>query len=373
MIRIGHLLDRTVQWDHRVGVGQLIDRLPRDGFRSTPATIDPDVGRTFRALAQPVEVLPSLPGLIVLSGPSVARFVARRQIDLIHAWGMRSAVAARAVPQTPLVIHLFDPSEAACHVRLLRVMARREGFAVVCSTETVRRRLIEGGLAPEFSVTIRPGIDFALINRSQRGPLRDELGLTRDDFAVILPAPVTRTAGQFEASQAVAHLHQWTPNIRVIVPGGSPETRRIIRSLATFPRADVRVVSDPGVPFEELLTVSNALLVTPRGDISTTAIAWAMAAGVVVIGTAVHSVAELIANKLNGMLFKHVRGRSMFSPIASLLREHQWHRKVTETARGHAYEVFGLRRCIDQHVQVYGNVLAGKPPGEGIVDPAVVG
>ena len=91
-----------------------------------------------------------------------------------------------------------------------------------------------------------------------------------------------------------------------------------------------------------------------------------------VIGSAVHAVAELIANKLNGLLFKIEKGETMAIPVARLLQNRDAQRKVKVTARGQAYEVFGLRRFAEQHDRLYGNLLAGKPPGEGILDPAEV-
>jgi hypothetical protein len=47
--------------------------------------------------------------------------------------------------------------------------------------------------------------------------------------------------------------------------------------------------------------------------------------------------------------------------------------KAREVARGQAYEVFGLRRCIEQHMQVYENVMSERAPGEGIAESARVG
>jgi glycosyltransferase involved in cell wall biosynthesis len=126
------------------------------------------------------------------------------------------------------------------------------------------------------------------------------------------------------------------------------------------------------MPFEELVAIADALVVAAPGDTSTTAISWAMAAGTAVIGSAVHAVAELIANKLNGLLFKIEKGETVAMPVARLLQNRDGQRKVKETARGQAYEVFGLRRFAEQHDRLYENLLTGRAPGEGITDPALV-
>lgn len=371
MIRIGHLLDESAGWEQRVGIGRLVDRLPRDRFDNEVATLEPRVIPPFARDVKSIHVLTPLAGLSQLAAPAVGRFVTKHGIDLIFAWGVRAATAARALVRTPVVVHLFDPCTATRDVKLLRTISGRERFAVTCASEIVRRRLIEGGLAAELTATIRPGVDFNRINRYRRSSVREDLGLRQGDFVVIVPDPVTRSGGQFEACQAVANLHHVAPEIRLIVPGDSSEVRRIKRVLSTLPRSGVCVVPASRYGFEELVANADALLVTPRGDISTTAIAWAMGAGVVVVGTAVYSVAELIANKVNGLLFKCQRGRSMAAAIAACLRDHDSHRKVTEVARGQAYEVFGVRRYVEQCMQLCDNVMSGRPPAEGITDSSV--
>ena len=58
--------------------------------------------------------------------------------------------------------------------------------------------------------------------------------------------------------------------------------------------------------------------------------------------------------------------------VARLLQDRSSQDKCKEVARGHGYEVFGIRRFIDQHIRLYENLLSGVSPGEGITDSAVV-
>lgn len=370
MTLIGHLFDGSAGWQQRVGVSQLLDRLPSDRYTQTLATLDPIARQTLQPITRPVEILPNLGGLGALTGLAAARFIRRQRVELVHAWGVRAAAAARTTPDVPLVLQLFDPRIAQTRVRLIRTIARRQRFAVVCSCEIVRRRLIEGGLAPDLAVVIRPAVDFSRLNHYRRSSLRETLGLTRDAYVAIVPEPITRRDGQYDAVLAVVLKNSATRDLRIILPGDSREKRRIARLTGTIPPWDALVIPDHSPVFEHLLAVSDVLLVTPRGDTSTTAIAWAMAAGVAVIGTAVHAVAELIANKVNGLLFKQIPGRSMSPSIVHLLADRAAQKKVIETARGQAYEVFSLRRYAEQYRQLYANVLRGALPGEGITDSA---
>lgn len=371
MTHVGHLFDGSAGWEQRVGVSQLIDRLPPDLYAVSLAAVDPAARHALRCLNQPVDVLPGFRGIDALSAPPVARFAGRRQVNLIHVWGPHAAVAARALPGIPLVLGLFDPLVAAREVKRIRALARPERFAVVCSCEIVRRRLIEGGLAPELAVVIRPGVDFALVSRCRRGPLRDSLGISRDEYVAIVPEAATRTSGQWEACHAAVlrnHLHG---GVRIVLPGSSREQRRIARFINMLSLAPALVTPGDQYPFEQLLAVSDALLVTPRGDISTTSIAWAMACGAAVIATAVHATAEIIANKVNGLLFKQVPGKSMVASILRAFGDRESQEKAKEVARGQAYEVFSIRRYVEQTMRLYENVMCGAAPGEGIVDSAL--
>ena len=375
MTYVCHLFDASAGWEQHVSASQLLNRLPGDRYECFLAAIGSAAATSFPRLTRSVNVFPCIPGLDVMTAPWLARFIARQGVELVHAWGPKAAFAAKLAKSAgvPLVIELHDPRLAVREIRLLRSIAASKCFAVVCSCETVRRRLIEGGMAPGLCVVIRPGVDFSLINRSRNRPLREQIGLRPEDFVVIVPEPATRAGGQFDAFWAVKFLSLQTDRAKIIVPGESRERHRICRSAAGLPGPDMLVTPGREYLFPELVANADVLVVAAQGDISTTSIAWAMAANVAVIGSAVYAVAELIANKLNGLLFRRTPDESPALPVARLLRNREAQDKAKEAARGQAYEVFGLRRYIEQHMRLYDNVMSGAPPGEGIVDSAMTG
>ncbi len=372
MTHVGHLFDASAGWEQRIGVNQLLDRLPKDRYEHRLATVDPKTRSRLGSLLQSVEVVRPVLGLTALAGPAVKRFAADGATELIHAWGVRAAVAARTVMDRPLVLELFDPCIAVHEIKRIRTLAASGPFAAVCSCEIVRRRLLEGGLAPHLAVVIRPGVDFGLINQTQRSPFREQLGVNGDRLLALVPHPVTRTGGQAEAYWALSLRNSIRNDVRVIVPGHNQEVQRIERLAANIPGPSALVTTGHRYPFEQLVAVSDVLLVTPRGDLSTTSIAWAMAAGVPVVAAAVYSVAELISSRVNGLLFKQTPDRSMSATILRLLEDRPAQSKAAETARGQAYEVFGIRRYVEQHMRLYENLLAGAEPGEGLIDSAIV-
>ncbi|MBI4716922.1 MAG: glycosyltransferase [Planctomycetes bacterium] len=370
MTVVGHLVDPTLGWEQRLALEQLADRLPREACAQKVVALGSGGADRPPAVAGS-QRLPWLPGIPWLCAPPLARWLRREAVDVAHAWGLPAAMAARAAGSRALVVELFDPRLTAHDRKLLRTLCRPGNFAVACSSQTIRRRLIEGGVAPESCVVIRPGVDFALLTRVRRGPLRAGLGLSRNDMVMVTTEPDSRHGGHFEAFWAAELATYSLPSVRIIIPGWGREVERIRRFAATLPRPEVLICPGGRHRMEELIAVADVLVVAPRGDAPTTAIAWAMAAGAAVLGTADYCVAELIANKLNGMLFKPRPDESIAMSLVRLLKQHELFNSLRETARGQAYEVFGLRRFVDQHQRLYQNLLAGAPPDAGIEDSAL--
>ena len=314
----------------------------------------------------------------VLASPAVARFLAAARVDIVCAWGISAALAAwmalRALSgrRPALVLELFDPALGMADRKLLRVASGIGGLSIVCGSQIVRRRLIEAGVGPEFCAVIRPGVDFATINTIRRGSLRASLGIAPTETAVLLPEPVRRDEGTFSGFWAAVLLHELGEGFRIIVPGRSREVDRIRRLAAALPAAPRLLTPGPDVPFEHLVAIADVLLVSDRNEVPTTAIAWAMASGAAVIAAAGYSITELVAHKVNGLLFSPRAARSMIPRIVKLLRDRESQVRLKEAARGQAYEVFSTRRYVDQHISVFQNVLRGTAPGRGITDSAAV-
>lgn len=371
MIRLGHLVDSDLAWDQRVAISQLIDRLPSDRFAQHVGAL----GSVPRLTAAPLNVAPTVLSNLgtsaILNGTIVGRFADLRGLDLWHAWSAHAGACAVATGK-PVVLDVTDPALDRRTIKRIRALAECPRFAVSCSSQIVRRRLIEGGVPLDRTVVVRPGIDFAAINHHRRSDVRHELGIARDDFVVICPERLSRSDGHLDACLATSMLGFAHGKLKLILPGSSPEQRRIERLCSALPMDRAVFCPRDRYPTEQLIAVADALVMVPRGDIATTAIAWAMASETVVIGTATYAVAELISSRVNGLLFKQTPGRRMVTDVAKLLQTRELHAKLRETARGQAYEVFSLRRYAEQTTRLYDNLREGRALDTGITDPAMV-
>jgi hypothetical protein len=286
---------------------------------------------------------------------------------------VRAAVVAECATHAdgrPVAVTLFNPLVPHRDVRFLRHVRQPDRKPILCPTDTLRCCLVEQDIDARRCVVIRPGVDFAAINQARESDLRRNIGLTDDCTLVVTPEPVTRAGGHFAAFWMAAMRSFLDPGIRVALPGASREQRRLVRLARQLNLAHIVICPGSGVRFEELIATADVAAVVPTDEISSGSLAWAMGAGVPVLGTAVRSVAEMISHNTNGLLFKPLPAKRLAVHLAHALADRGPLDRIAEAARGQAYRVFGVARAVGQHKRLYNNLVSGCSAGEGIVDSA---
>jgi len=378
MTRVLHLLDGAADWEQRLAVSQLLRRIPPTKSAQWVASLDARVPEADWFDGAEVERLPLRLAPAWVGAAAIERVVRGHEVDVIHAWGLPSAKAATAAAATAratvrgLVYSRFDPLITDADAKFLRAFASGPRSAIACAGEIVRRRLIEKGVDAGRCVVIRPGVDFAVINEAKRDQmLRDGLGLSPNERVILASHPVRRDGGHERVVWGGQLAHYLDPKWRTVVYGRSAECERLRRLSDGMPFGQCIVWAGDGRRFEELIAIADALVITPPHDVSTTLIAWAMAASTAVIGSAVYSIAELIAHKQSGRLIKPERGPAMAVRIAHAIRSVDEMGKEKEFARGAAFQAFAVSRFADQSARLYQNLLTAAPPADGIVDSAM--
>ncbi len=373
MMRVLHVLDDSIGWQDHVALRQLVDRWATDQYQqfiaSPPGLIDQHVGE---ATTIP---LPRVPFAGLLTMPIIRRMVNEHRVDVIHAWGLRAALSTRApiAADIPLVLHISDPAMSASQLKWLRTISRNNRFAVACSSETVRRHVIEGGLLPALSVVIRPGVDFSQISQWQKSDTRTSLGLTREDLLLVTDNSLVRAGSPFESVLAANLAGYQLGTLGLYIDGVSSQSLGWPQMQAMLPRPGCLISPPHKMPIEQMISVADIYIASDRDDSDTTALAWAMAANTSVIATATRAHAELIANKLNGLLVKPEPYKSLSVALARCLVDRTSQLKAREVARGHAYECFSVRRYASQVAKLSENIAQGVTAGDGIIDAAMAG
>jgi glycosyltransferase involved in cell wall biosynthesis len=299
--------------------------------------------------------------------PALAReFDAR----LLHAWGVEAAIACTTrLPDLPLVLTLLDPEPARDTARWLRSFPT--DATVITGSQALRFRLITAGLAPERVVVIRGPVDFAAINRARQSDLRRRL-LSDAKPVLLLSGPPSPDGGQYYALWAAAIVKQVHPDLRVLMPYDSPEARRLQRFAHAIRMPSLVTIPDPQLTWADLVACADVFVAPAVDEICTEPLAMAMAAGVVIVGSAVRSVAELIADHQTGLLCKPRDPRRLANRILAAVEDHALCRKLTDAARAQAFECFGLRAFLDNYARLHENALLGRMPADGVPDPLVV-
>ncbi len=370
MIRVCHVLTEEAGWAQRIALGQLLRKASRGHGRPVYA-VTGDMLRWLDAVRNGCELLRLPSHGPYLAAARLSMRMRNQPMGLVHAWGVKAASIAAAASRhhgVPLLVHL-NASPNRGQVKRLRGIARECGAAFLCSCQIVRRRLIEGGVDDERCVVVRPGVDFGAISRWKQSPGKAGLGADRDDLVVVIGD--ADPADRLDALVGVIIHHQLKgDHVRVVLLPAARDVARL-RDFAHDMTGTSLVWPAPAeMPREQIIALADVIVLVPRGDISTTEIAWAMASRTAVVGTADYAIAELIAHKLNGLLIKREPGRSVAPAIARVLAEREAMAGGVETAHGQAFDVFSVRRFVDQVGTVYENVLAGRLPAEGVVDSA---
>ena len=296
-----------------------------------------------------------------------------RELDarLVHAWGVEAAIACTTrLPDVPLVLTLLHPESARDTARWLRSFPT--DATVVTGSRALRSRLITAGLAPERVVVIRGPVDFAGVNRARQSDLRGRL-LGDAKPVLLLSGPPSADGGQYFGLWAAAIVKQVHPDLRVLMPYDSKESRRLERFVRAIDMPSLLTVPDPRLTWADLVACADVFLAPAVDEICTEPLAMAMAAGVVIVGSAVRSAAELIADHQTGLLCKPRQPRRLAERILTAIEDHDLRRRLTDAARAQAFECFGLRAFLDNHARLYENALLGRMPADGITDPLVAG
>ncbi|MCZ6683247.1 MAG: glycosyltransferase family 4 protein [Planctomycetota bacterium] len=371
MIYVLHVVDETCDETAFQVLEVLCSRQSDEHFRHTVCSISGPRAATARAyLSTRVHNADRRLSRHVNWSPRLADIARESNADIVHAWGIEAAGACIArLGGTPLVLTQLDPGPTRDVAKWLRSFPR--DAAVVAGSQVISSRMTAAGILPERIVVIRGPVDFKAITQARSGEFRDSL-VGAGSPVVVLSGPASRAGGQYYGVWAAAIVRQILPDIRVILPYASRESERLLRFVRGIRMPSLLSVPSRPVTWAQLVSAADVFMIPALDETCTESVGWAMAAGVPVVGSAVRSVAELIADRSNGLLARPGVSRALAAKLLTALEDADLRRRIAEVARGQAYEVFGVRQFVDNYARLYDNVRSGKPAGVGIHDSAMV-
>lgn len=371
MTSVLHLLDASCDETQFQVLATLQARHTSDGLACRTGSVDPQiVSRARRHLVGEIAVAHRRRWMLMSDAPTLPRIAQAAGANLVHAWGLDAAIAAGTrLRHLPLLVTLLRPESARELANWLRSMP---GHATVAAgSQVIRSRLMAAGIPAERIVVIRGPADFSAVNKARQVDIRREVvGDARP--VVLMDGPPSRGGGQYFGIWAAAVLSRIFAGLRVLMPYESSESRRLQRFVRQIRMSEWLVIPDPSLTWPQLVTCADVFCCPAIDEICTEPLASAMAAGIPVVGSAVRSIAEIIADRHNGLLCKPQEPRALASKLLMGIEDMDTIRRVTEVARGQAYEVFGVRAFADNYARLYENLIARRSAAEGVSDTAMV-
>lgn len=342
MARVLHLLDRDPDYQTQTAVAQLTTRGQTD--------------ITIRTIGRGGDF--STPMLALLH---LRRHVA--DVEIIHAWG-RMALSIAAVGTGRKLLYSPTRFPSRQDIRWLSAILGARDVQVICPTDTMRRVLVQRGVPIERCHMIRPGVEFAKVNRRRDSALRAKLGFSDSDVVLLATGESIREANHHAAVLACGVLHAFDPKYKLLIWGRGPmveSARRFSTKMlqTSFLSVATDVLGDQ-VTFESLLPAADFGIVTADKPVPTLPVAVCMAAGLPMVALASRTVSELLEDRHSALMVGKPTSRILARRILDLVEDTQLQWRISDTAKTEAFEYFSMVRFISQFKTVYEQFAAGK-------------
>ncbi|MFO0974109.1 MAG: glycosyltransferase family 4 protein [Phycisphaerae bacterium] len=371
MTTVLHVLDRAVEPAALERLRLLAARGEGAGLRQAYAALDGATRvRAAAALGAEVALTPARLGLAFMASERIRVLARRAGAQCVHAWGAAALTACGAAArERPLAVTPARYEELAGVCRCARQVWPMPAVVVGC--QAWRRRCVEQGVALERTAVIRAAVDFAALNAARGAGAR--ASLARGGGPVVLAAgPASRRDGQFTVLWAVAIVQQIHRGMRLIVPFGGSEARRLGRLAESVGLSEMLGLPGERHSWAALAAGADVLMLAPDEEAAPEPLAWGMAAGLGIVAPARRSISECIADRSNGLLLRDARPTPLAAALLRLVEDEPLRKRLGETARGQAYEVFSARACVEGCARMYENLAAGRAVGDGVSDTAMV-
>jgi glycosyltransferase involved in cell wall biosynthesis len=339
MARVLHLLEKNPDYQSQSALDQLL----RDG------------GGEVRSIGRGGDF--SLPWLATwklrkLSGG----------FDLVHAWG-GCALAVATIGSAKKII--YSPTEFPDRqsLRWLRAVMSGRDLQVICPTDTMRKTMVENGVPIERCHLIRPGVDFAKVNRRRNDELREKFGFGGEDIVLLSPGESLREANHRAAILAMSVLHLMEPKYKLLIwnrgPTAAAERRFAEKMLPeTFVTFATQKIAE--VQFEQLLQASDAALITADAPAPPLPIAVCMAAGLPIVAVVSSTIAELLEDRHSALFATRHSTRLIARRVLDLRDDPQLAWQIADAAKTEAFEFFSMTRFVNQMRAVYEQVVKAQ-------------
>jgi hypothetical protein len=284
--------------------------------------------------------------------------------QIVHAWG-QSALTAAAFAGATRVLFSPDTSMPQTSIGWIRAVMDYRNVQMVCASSLQQRRAVERGIQISHCHLIRPAVEFSRLGAKRNDPFRESLGLTPDDFVMLAPGESVRESQHNLAVWTCGILNVLDPCFKVLLWGHGPETAALSRmgrqlhqeSMIRFAKSSLGTTTE----FEQLLTATDACLITAGDSAPTLPIAICMAAALPIVSVTNYTTAELLEDRHTALMTPHPSPRLLAQRVQDLQADSTLAWSIADMARTEAYEYFSASRLLDQYRAAYRQMVDDQP------------
>jgi glycosyltransferase involved in cell wall biosynthesis len=297
---------------------------------------------------------------------ALARHLRRSRPDVVHTHLLKAdavgALAALLAGRRALLASKHNDERALLHPVYSRVhgLLSRLDRRVIVLSDHVGRFVAEHGRVPPSKIRrVYYGVDPAPFEAASAEGLREELGLSAEDFVVVCVARFAPQKAHAVLLDAFAHALGEEPGLRLLLVGDDPfgdHRQRAEAHAASLGLGErVRFLGiRRDVP--RILAASDLFIMSSLWEGLGLVFLEAMAAGKPIVATSVSAVPEVVPDGVAGILVPPNDAITMARAILAIARHPDRARSFGEAGRRWVRERFGVERMVEETLAVLGEV-----------------
>ena len=302
----------------------------------------------------------------------LARHIARRGIDIVHAYNFYGNVFA--IPPARLVAPVVIASIRDRAPYLTPMQKRVQRYAcqfadcVLVNAEAVRDWLIDEGYDASKIVIIRNGVDLTRFEQPVDAErIRRELGFAPGTPMVTVVSRLARLKGLENFLEAAAILKLRYPDARMLIvgetaPGQGAYLAELQAMAARLGVADHVIFTGLRSDVPAILGSASVAVMPSLNEALSNVLLESMAAGAPVVATRVGGTPEALSDGANGLLVEPGDSQAIANAVSRLLDNRAMASTLGAAARRTIADRFSVARMVRSTEELYIELLSRKRP-----------
>jgi glycosyltransferase involved in cell wall biosynthesis len=290
-------------------------------------------------------------------------WLSARQVDICHihagiVWEGLDVVAAARGAGVPVVIrtehlpYLLDGDEHARYADVLRHVDK-----IVCVSHEARKSFVAAGIPAGLIKAIRNGIAVPS-TRHGHDRVRALLGLNAPARVVLTVARFTEQKDYHGLLDAVPAVIAREPRALFVWVGIGPLENAMHKAVHERGLDQHVVFLGQRSDVPDLMAAADLFVLPSRFEGLPLVVLEAMAFGLPVIGTRVCGTAEVVQDRITGLLVRPSDSKGLADAISELLTNPQWAAQLGVRGRMRARRAFSSNRMVREILALYHDLLS---------------